>query len=113
MESGEIARLEPGSATTKRTAKKRPKVNLSGTSYDVVTQAAEEMNLRVTYTPSNETAALFWQDGSTTSERVARLKPWQRINKVPGIQHIARKNLLGKHLNGMRELMPGEFDFFP
>jgi tubulin polyglutamylase TTLL6/13 len=67
----------------------------------------------VSYEPEDETATIFWQDASTGTERIARLKPWQHINKVPGIQHIARKNLLGKHLNGMREMLPGEFDFFP
>lgn len=37
----------------------------------------------------------------------------QKINHYPGIYVIARKNLLGLNLMGMRNHFPDEYNFFP
>jgi hypothetical protein len=37
----------------------------------------------------------------------------QRVNQIPGIYNLARKNMLGRHLMRMGKLLPKEYDFFP
>ena len=39
--------------------------------------------------------------------------PNQRVNHLPGIYNLARKNMLGRHLMRMKKLLPKDFDFFP
>ena len=37
----------------------------------------------------------------------------QKINHFPGIEVLARKNLLGLNLMAMQEHFPAEYNFFP
>ena len=39
--------------------------------------------------------------------------PHQRVNHFPGIYNLARKNMLGRHLMKMQQLLPDEYNFFP
>ena len=42
-----------------------------------------------------------------------RIKPYQRISQVPGINVIAHKNKLGKNLMMMLKYYPEDYNFFP
>ena len=56
---------------------------------------------------------IAWWDGPPPINLIAKLQPWQRVNHVPGIFNLARKNMLGNHLMKMMKQFPDEYDFFP
>ena len=56
---------------------------------------------------------LFWQDEPIESEKLHRMKPYQKVNHFPAMFLIARKTFLAKNLNKMRKLFPEDYDFFP
>ena len=41
------------------------------------------------------------------------MQPYQRTNHFPGMQALARKNLLAKNLMAMKKACPHDFSFFP
>ncbi len=56
---------------------------------------------------------IAWWDGPPPIDLIAKLQPWQRVNHVPGIFNLARKNMLGNHLMKMAKQYPDEYNFFP
>lgn len=56
---------------------------------------------------------LFWTDSAIPPEKLARMKPYQKINHFPGMYTLARKNNLARNLGRMRKVRPEDFDFFP
>lgn len=56
---------------------------------------------------------VLWVDSNVQPQVLHRMHFFQKINHYPGIQMIARKNLLGLSLMGMRERFQNEYDFFP
>lgn len=58
--------------------------------------------------------SIAWIDGRVIDTNWYRiLRPTQRVNHFPGIEYLARKKSLGKHLNAMHVAFPEEFDFHP
>jgi tubulin polyglutamylase TTLL6/13 len=56
---------------------------------------------------------VVWTDSAVPPEKLAKMKPYQKINHFPGMYTLARKNYLARNLGKMRKVLPDEFDFFP
>ena len=56
---------------------------------------------------------LMWCDGKVSEERLARMKPYQRVNHFPGMYVLSRKDYMARNLTSMLEKFPDEFKFFP
>ena len=56
---------------------------------------------------------IYWSDVGVMPDRVSRLQPYQRINALPNIALLARKNNLAKHLTKMSKVYKDEYNFFP
>ena len=56
---------------------------------------------------------LLWTDGSVLTDKLYRMKPYQRINHFPGMYALARKNHLAKNLKKMQVKHPEYYKFFP
>jgi tubulin polyglutamylase TTLL6/13 len=56
---------------------------------------------------------LFWWDLGVPADKLARMKPYQKINHFPGMSEVTRKNLLGRNLNRMRSRFPADYSFYP
>jgi tubulin polyglutamylase TTLL6/13 len=56
---------------------------------------------------------VWWSDGAVSSEKLGKLRPYQKINHFPGMFALSRKDHLGKNLSKMKKLFPEDFDFFP
>jgi len=61
----------------------------------------------------NDEWDICWVDAGLSHERLMKMKAYQRINHFPGMNGIARKNLLARNLMKMQSKFPKEYDFFP
>ncbi|KAJ1461466.1 tubulin-tyrosine ligase family-domain-containing protein [Pelagophyceae sp. CCMP2097] len=60
-----------------------------------------------------EQCNVYWIDVANIHDRMAKMKPWQRVNHFPGMNHVARKNRLAQNLEKMRREFAKEYAFFP
>ena len=44
---------------------------------------------------------------------MSKLRPWQRVNHMPGMNNIARKARLAQNLEKMRREFPKDYSFYP
>jgi tubulin polyglutamylase TTLL6/13 len=109
--------------------KERLVVNLSNTKYFVVKFVAKSIfNFKCTYKQHDvenmdihaldfpnekEDWDLFWTDAGVLPERVAKMKPYQKVNHFPGMFQLARKNHLARNLTKMLKEFSEEYKFFP
>ncbi|XP_054707091.1 tubulin polyglutamylase ttll6-like [Uloborus diversus] len=56
---------------------------------------------------------LAWVEGVVPTQRLTRMKPFQRINHFPGMSEICKKDLLAKNMRRMKSLLPEHYNFFP
>jgi tubulin polyglutamylase TTLL6/13 len=56
---------------------------------------------------------IAWFDGPINIKVLKEMQYHQRVNQVPGMYNLARKNMLGRHLMRMGKILPNEYDFFP
>jgi len=56
---------------------------------------------------------VMWIDADFTIDRLKGLKPYQKINHMPGMTIISLKNNLAKYLKLHQKEQPEEFNFFP
>jgi tubulin polyglutamylase TTLL6/13 len=56
---------------------------------------------------------IVWSDVGVLPDRISKLSPYQRINALPNIALLARKNNLAKHLMRMAKAYKDEYNFFP
>lgn len=90
----------------------RLQVNLQQTKYTVVREATA----RAGYDEANEMEEhwdLTWSDLSVTVDKVAMLKPYQKLNHFPSMLEICRKSALSKHMAKMASRLPHEYSFYP
>ena len=68
------------------------------THYDVIKEVAKfEYEYHLTkkeYTNWD----IYWSDGPIGLKLLQRMKAYQRVNHIPGIYNLAKKNMLGRHL---------------
>lgn len=73
----------------------------------------EDMDSGFTNDFNNEEWDIFWSDTAIVNERIAKMKPYQKVNHFPGMFQLARKNHLGRNLTKMQKEFPKEYKFFP
>jgi tubulin polyglutamylase TTLL6/13 len=78
-----------------------------------VRQSAEKLGWKVVNSATNTAWNVFWMDSSVSTERVQRLRAFQKINHFPGMHKICRKSELARSLNRMKRLAPLEYNFYP
>lgn len=89
-------------------------INLSDTQYPVVRWVARKhFHWRLSTDPEDCDFDVWWTDSAVQPEKLARMKPYQKINHFPGMYTLARKNYLARNLNKLRKLFPQEYDFYP
>lgn len=72
-------------------------------------QDVEDKNLKKLSTKWDFT----WHDGPITSDFLARMLPYQKVNMYPGMYVITKKNYLARNLMRMQKCFPDEYNFFP
>ena len=87
-------------------------VNVNQCHYPVVRTCAKMLNFKIT-TSDEEDWDIFWQDGAVQSDKLYRMKPYQRINHFPGMHVLCRKNLFARNLGRMQKTFPDEYNFTP
>lgn len=88
-------------------------VNVSNTQYPVVSEVTSKLGWNICTDPEDLESDVYWQDSAITSETLAHFKSYQRVNHFPGMYAVARKDHLGKNLKAMKNMFPGEFNYFP
>lgn len=76
------------------------------TQYPVVSEVAELLNWKIQYSNDSGDWDVFWTDFHVEPDVLIKMHLFQKINHYPGIHTLARKNLLGLNLMGMREKFP-------
>lgn len=64
-------------------------------------------------TPRDKNPTLIWIDGILTASEAETLLPFQRVNKIPGMDFLCYKSTLFSELNEMRQAFPSYFEFYP
>lgn len=85
-------------------------INTNNTKYKVVRDAAKSLRFNIT---KQDEWDLCWIDTNMTTDRLHKMKPYQKINHFPGMSAVARKNFLGKNLLKMKKIFPAQYSFFP
>lgn len=101
----------------KAVAKPRKVVfNVANSKYPIIRKATgigREMEWRVSATEDGGEWDVCWSDLGIPSEKLQKMREWQRINHFPAMYLICRKNLLAKHLKVMETVFPQHYDFAP
>ena len=88
-------------------------MNVALTKYSVVKKTAKHFKWRLTKKEDDDNWDVFWTDAAVQPEKLAKMKPFQKINHFPGMYALARKNYLAKNLNRIRKIYPKDYNFFP
>jgi tubulin polyglutamylase TTLL6/13 len=88
-------------------------INIAETKYAVIPYAARKLMGWTTSRQDDDCWDVWWTDGAVSSEKLAKMKPYQKINHFPGMFALARKNHLAKYLGKMRKQFPKDYNFFP
>ena len=89
-------------------------VNISETQYPVVRHVLKRARgWRISTDPESLNYDLWWTDGAVEPDKLARMRPYQKINHFPGMYALARKNFLARNLTKLRKVFPDEYDFYP
>ncbi len=80
--------------------------------YNVIKRVCRKMDIKY---DRDETLDwdMIWSDVGVLPDRISKLSPYQRINALPNIALLARKNNLAKHLMRMAKAYKDEYNFFP
>jgi len=60
------------------------------TQYDVIKEAAEDLGWKLSY-EDNDDFDVFWSDLPFSTEKLSKLKNYQKINHFPSMFQICRK----------------------
>lgn len=87
--------------------------NISNTQYPIISEVVKSELSWCTSESDSEDWDVMWTDSSVSSERLCKMKHYQRINHFPGMYLISRKNYLALNLKKLKKLFPSDFSFFP
>lgn len=88
-------------------------MHVANTQYDVVRYVGKKKyKMRLTHADEDDWD-LQWIDTNMTPDKLAKMRPYQKINHYPGMYGLARKNHLGRNLMKMRRIFPSKYKFFP
>ena len=85
--------------------------NLKETQYEVVRHICK--NIMEWSTQGNENWSIMWTDSAITSEKLSKMKLFQKINHFPGMYLISQKNYLASNLRKLKKVFAEEYNFFP
>lgn len=89
-------------------------LNVSETKYAVVKYVGRKLfGWKLSQKHDDMDWDVLWTDNAVEPDRLARMKPYQKINHFPGMYALARKNHLARNLMKMRRAHPGDYNFFP
>ncbi|PRP89112.1 hypothetical protein PROFUN_01832 [Planoprotostelium fungivorum] len=107
----------PESGTTVHRRKKRKqywkKANLFYCKHQILRIVLNDLGTEEVDPLEDEEWGLLWTDTTAPMSTILQLKPYQRCNHFPGMNEIARKDLLGRNINRMTKAFPKEYNFFP
>ena len=87
--------------------------NIFDTEYDVVKQViSETLGWRITENEDDDWD-ITWTDNAVPSEKLSKMRIYQKINHFPGMHGICKKNYLAWNLNKMLKIYPNEYNFYP
>ena len=101
--------------SVEKTIKKKARIicNLLDTEYEVIKQITrEELCWKLTESEEDDWD-LLWTDNAVQTEKLTKMRSYQRINHFPGMHGICKKNYLAWNLNKMNKLFPNEYNFYP
>lgn len=107
-----LSRLRASSVKKKKRRKQQITANLTQSRYEVVRYAAEKMGFTISR-DDDPFSYLMWSDAYVSTDRIADLKPYQRLNHFPGMGEISRKDSLARNLVKMQKEFPEEYNFIP
>lgn len=114
IEQSEETEEEPQSPLkTKKSPVRKIVMNVALTKYAVVKKVGKFFKWRLTKKEDDDNWDVFWTDAAVQPEKLAKMKPFQKINHFPGMYALARKNYLAKNLNRIRKVFPKDYNFFP
>lgn len=87
-------------------------INAYWTQYDVIKDVADDLNMYTSYEEGDDWDVL-WLDGPAFPSLLMKMQNHQRVNHFPGMNCLARKNMLAKNLNIVKKAFPAEYNFFP
>lgn len=98
--------------------KKPPRINMycKYTHYEIVKEVGKHICEFHLTKKSRSDWDIAWFDGPSPGYLINLIKNMsfhQRTNHYPGINNLARKNMLGRHLMKMKKLLPNDYNFFP
>ncbi|KAK2947739.1 putative Tubulin glycylase 3C [Blattamonas nauphoetae] len=91
--------------------RKKIYVNLTCCKYDVHRDVLKAMNWKET--EDEDDWNLFWTDTSVGTDRLKRLRSFQKINHFPGMSEITRKDNLARNMNKLKNQFPEDYKFVP
>ena len=101
-------------ATTKAEKGSRLVLNISETKYAVVRYVGRKVfGWKLSHKAEELDWDVMWSDNAVEPERLAKMKPYQKINHFPGMYALARKNHLARNLGKMQRIHPEDYSFFP
>ena len=65
--------------------------------YNLVRQVCSDFGLNIVDTTTND-CLLIWSDSAVPLEKIAELKPYQKINHFAGMGEICRKDSLARNI---------------
>ncbi|XP_074640830.1 tubulin polyglutamylase TTLL7-like isoform X3 [Tubulanus polymorphus] len=103
---------EPSKHKRKKKRKNPITVNLGGTRYEIIRHVTTKAGFTLTK-EDDPNSYLIWNDCFVSTERIAELKPYQRINHFPSMGEICRKDSLARNMAKMSKAHPDEYNFTP
>ncbi|KAK2949489.1 putative Replication protein A 70 kDa DNA-binding subunit [Blattamonas nauphoetae] len=91
--------------------RKKVYVNLSCCKYSVHQDVLNSLGWVETEDEDNWN--LFWMDTSVGTDRLKRLRSYQKINHFPGMSEITRKDNLARNMNKLKQQYPKDYQFVP
>ena len=82
------------------------------TQYDVIKEVAEEIGWKLSY-DDNDEWDVYWSDLPFGTEKLTRMRNYQKVNHFPSMYQICRKNLLAKNMKQMEKMYPVDYKFTP
>ena len=77
-------------------------INVSDTQYPIVEEIGEELGWLIQRKEGTGNWDIWWTDREIHPDTLIKMHFHQKINHYPGMEVLARKNLLGLNLMAMR-----------
>lgn len=87
--------------------------NIFDTEYEVIHNViVETLGWRITEN-ENDDWDITWSDNAVPTEKLSKMKLYQKINHFPGMHGICKKNYLAWNLNKLLKIFPSDYNFYP